>query len=228
MAEALEYRILGDDLQLVEFSLKPGEAVRAENGAMIYMGEGVAMQTSTGGVFKGVKRLVVGESFFIPTFTYSGRGRGVVAFGPAYPGKIIPISLSRFEGTFYCQKNAFLCASQGIEIEIALTRRLGTGLFGGEGFVLEKLVGDGLAFIHAGGMIVEKELGDGETLRVDTGAVVGFSPSIDYDIQFIGGLRNALFSSEGIFLARLRGPGLVYLQSLPLSRLRAAMRITKG
>ena len=233
MADIIDYQIFGDDLQLVEIELDPGEGVRAEAGAMIYMHDGIQMQTSTGGgLFKGFKRMLTGTSFFITSFVYDGRGKGRVAFGAPYPGKIIPLDLGQLGGSFLCQKDSFLCAAQGIEIEVAFTKRLGAGLFGGEGFILQRLDGDGLAFVHAGGTIIKKELAAGETLRVDTGCLVAFSPSVNYDIQFVGGFKNALFGGEGMFLAKLTGPGLVFVQSLPLSRLAdriiAAARFNKG
>ncbi|MGF7059612.1 TIGR00266 family protein [Brassicibacter mesophilus] len=220
MSDIIDYKIHGDDMQIVEIELDSGEGVRAEAGTMMYMEDGIEMQTSTGGgIFSGFKRMVTGESFFITTFLYNGRGKGHVAFGAPYPGKIIPIELDYFGGRFLCQKDAFLCAARGIEIEVAFTKKLGAGFFGGEGFILQRLEGRGLAFIHAGGTIVKKELGPNETLRVDTGCLVGFSQTVDYDIQFVGGFKNALFGGEGLFLAKLTGPGTVYLQSLPLSRL---------
>jgi uncharacterized protein (TIGR00266 family) len=220
MADVIDYTIHGDDMQLVEIELDRGEGIRAEAGAMMYMEEGIEMQTSTGGgLFKGFKRMITGESFFITTFLYSGSGKGHVAFGAPYPGKIIPLDLETVGGTYLCQKDAFLCAANGIDIDIAFTKRLGAGFFGGEGFILQRLQGNGLAFLHAGGTIVKKDLGPGETLRVDTGCLVAFAPSVDYDIQFIGGFKNALFGGEGIFLAKLTGPGTVFLQSLPFSRL---------
>jgi uncharacterized protein (TIGR00266 family) len=220
MADVIDYEILGDDMQLVEIALDPGEAVRAEAGAMMYMEDGIDMQTNTGGgVFKGFKRMVTGASFFITNFTYQGGGQGKVAFAAPYPGKIIPIDLRSFDGQFICQKDAFLCAAQGVEIEVAFTKRLGAGLFGGEGFILQRLEGDGLAFVHAGGTLIQKRLMPGQRLRVDTGCIVGFSRGVTYDIQFVGGFKNALFGGEGLFLATLAGPGEVYLQSLPLSRM---------
>ncbi|MEW6378303.1 MAG: TIGR00266 family protein [bacterium] len=220
MSDSIDYTIYGDDMQLVEIELDPAEGVRAEAGAMMYMDEGIEMQTSTGGgVFKGLKRMITGESFFITSFLNSGRGKAHVAFGAPYPGKIIPLELDKLGGKFICQKDAFLCAAQGIEIEIAFTKKIGAGLFGGEGFILQRLEGDGMAFAHAGGTIIRRELRENEVLRVDTGCLVAFSPSVDYDIQFVGGFKNALFGGEGIFLARMTGPGLVYLQSLPFSRL---------
>ena len=220
MADVIDYKIYGDDMQLVEIELDPDEGVRAEAGAMMYMEEGIEMQTSTGGgMFKGFKRMITGESFFITTFLFNGRGKGHVAFGAPYPGKIIPVELNKFGGKILCQKDAFLCAARGIEIEVAFTKKIGAGLFGGEGFILQRLEGDGMAFVHAGGTIIEKVLQPGETLRVDTGCLVAFAPSVAYDIQFVGGFKNALFGGEGIFLAKMTGPGLIYLQSLPFSRL---------
>ena len=220
MADVIDYKIIGDDMQIVEVELDPAEGVRAEAGAMMYMENGIEMQTSTGGgIFKGFKRMITGESFFITTFLNNGNGKSHVAFGAPYPGKIVALDLDKLGGQFLCQKDAFLCAAQGIEIEVAFTKRIGAGLFGGEGFILQRLEGNGLAFVHAGGTIVEKNLAAGEQLRVDTGCLVAFAPSVDYDIKFIGGFTNALFGGEGIFLAQLQGPGLVYLQSLPFSRL---------
>lgn len=219
-ADVVDYQIIGDDMQIVEVELDNGEGIRAEVGAMMYMDDGIEMQTTTGGgLFRGFKRMLTGESFFITTFLYTGGGKGHVAFGAPYPGKIIPLNLQEHDGQFLCQKDAFLCAARGIEIEVAFTKKIGAGLFGGEGFILQKLSGSGLAFVHAGGTIIERVLQPGQTLRVDTGCLVAFSPTVDYDIQFVGGFRNALFGGEGIFLAHLTGPGLVYLQSLPFSRL---------
>jgi len=220
MADVIDYKIYGDDLQLVEVELDPGEGVRAEVGTMAYMQDGIRMQTDTGGgIFKGLKRMVTGESFFITSFLNDGREKQRVGFAAPYPGKIIPLDLGVLGGRFICQKDAFVCAAQGIEVEVAFTKRLGAGIFGGEGFILQRLVGDGMAFAHAGGTLIEMDLASGENLRVDTGCLVAFAPTIDYDIQFIGGFRNALFGGEGIFLARLTGPGKVFLQSLPFSRL---------
>jgi uncharacterized protein (TIGR00266 family) len=220
MADIIDYTILGDDMQLVEIELDPAEGVRAEAGAMLYMEDGIQMQTDTGGgIFKGFKRMITGESFFITTFLHGGTGKSKVAFAAPYPGKIIPLDLTALGGTFLCQKDGFLCAARGIEIEVAFTKRIGAGLFGGEGFILQRLQGEGLAFVHAGGTVVKKELKAGQTMRVDTGCLVAFAPTVDYDIQFIGGFRNALFGGEGLFIANLTGPGKVYLQSLPFSRL---------
>jgi len=220
MADIIDYQIFGDDMQIVEIELDPGEGCRAEVGAMMYMENGIQMQTSTGGgLFKGFKRMLTGDNFFITSFMYEGSGKGHVAFGAPFPGKVIPLPLNQFGGEFICQKDAFLCAAQGIDIDIAFTKKFGAGLFGGEGFILQRLSGDGLAFVHAGGTVIERTLGHGETLRVDTGCIVGFQPGVDYDIRFVGGFKNALFGGEGLFLAELRGPGTVYLQSLPFSRL---------
>jgi uncharacterized protein (TIGR00266 family) len=221
MADEIDYQLIGDDLQLVEIELDPGEAVRAETGAMCYMDEGVVMQTDTGGgIFSGLKRMLTGESFFITSFVNSARsGKRRVAFAAPYPGKIVPLDLSRHNGRMLCQKDSFLCAAAGTEINVAFTKRFGAGLFGGEGFILQKLEGDGLAFVHAGGTIIQKQLATGQTVKVDTGCIVALEDSVDYDIQFVGGFRNALFGGEGLFLAMLRGPGTVYLQSLPFSRL---------
>lgn len=219
-ADVIDYRIFGDDLQLVEIELDPGEAVRAEAGAMTYMTGGVEIQTSTGGgVFSGLKRMITGESFFITSFLNNGGTKAQVGFGAPFPGKIIPLDLGMLGGEFLCQKDSFLCAARGIEIGVAFTRRIGAGIFGGEGFILQRLQGDGLAFVQAGGTIIERDLQVGESLRVDTGCLVAFAPTVDYDIQFIGGFRNALFGGEGLFLTRLTGPGKVYLQSLPFSRM---------
>ena len=220
MADEIEFRVVGDDMQLVEVALDPGEAVRAEAGAMLYITDGVEIQTSTGGgIFKGLKRVFSGETFFITSFLYNGSGKGVAAFAAPYPGKIIPLDLKQFNGSVLVQRDGFLCAAAGIEIEVAFTKRLGAGLFGGEGFILQRLQGNGLAFVHAGGTVVRRDLKQGESLRVDTGCLVALSETVDYDINFIGGVRNALFGGEGLFLATLRGPGTVFLQSLPFSRL---------
>ena len=220
MADVIDYEIHGDDMQIVEVGLDPGEGVRAEAGAMMFMEQGIEMQTSTGGgLFKGFKRMITGESFFITTFLYNGRGKGHVAFGAPYPGKIISLELDKLGGRFLCQKDSFLYAARGVEIEIAFTKKIGAGLFGGEGFILQRLEGDGMAFVHAGGTIIQRDLQPGEAIRVDTGCLVAFSPSVNYDIQFVGGFKNALFGGEGMFLATLTGPGTIYLQSLPFSRL---------
>lgn len=220
MSDNLKYQIFGDDLQMVEIELVPNQAVRAEIGAMMYMAQGIVMQTTTGGgLFRGFKRMLTGESFFISTFLNSGNQSSQVAFAAAYPGKIIPVDLNEAGGEFLCQKDSFLCASNNVDIDIAFTKRLGAGFFGGEGFILQRISGYGLAFIHAGGTVVRKELQRGEMLRIDTGCIVAFAPTVQYDIKFVGGFKNALFGGEGLFLATLEGPGTVYLQTLPLSRL---------
>ena len=226
-SDVIDYKIYGDDLQLVEVELDPGEGVRAEAGTMTYMENGIEMQTDTGGgLFKGFKRMVTGESFFITTFLNNGQAKQRVAFAAPYPGKIVPFDLDQFNGQVLCQKDSFLCAARGTEIEVAFTKKMGAGLFGGEGFILQRLVGDGMVFTHAGGTVIEKDLVAGEHLRVDTGCLVAFATTVDYDIQFIGGFKNALFGGEGLFLAKLTGPGKVYLQSLPFSRL--VDRIKRG
>jgi uncharacterized protein (TIGR00266 family) len=220
MAHEIDYKIFGDDMQAVEVELDPGEAVRAEVGAMLYMEEGIEMQTGTGGgIFSGLKRMITGESFFITSFSNRGNGKSHVTFAAPYPGKIIPLQLRDLGGSFLCQRDGFLCSAEGIEINVEFTKKIGTGLFGGEGFILQRLSGDGYAFVHAGGTIIKRELQQNETLRVDTGCLVAFSPSVDYDIQFIGGFKNVLFGGEGLFFAKLTGPGIVYLQTLPFSRL---------
>lgn len=236
MADVIDYKIFGDDLQLVEVELDPGEGVRAEVGTMTYMENGIKMDTTTGGdgllggLFKGFKRALTGESFFVTTFVYNGPvgSKGHVGFAAPYPGKIIPLDMGRLGGEFLCQKDSFLCAASGTEIEIAFTKRFSAGFFGGEGFILQRLVGDGLAFVHAGGTIIEKDLGPGESISVDTGCIVAFSPTVDYDIQFVGGFKNALFGGEGLFLAKMTGPGKLYLQSLPLSRLAGRIIAASG
>ena len=220
MADTIDFQIFGDDLQLVEVELDPSEGVRAEVGTMTYMEDGIEMQTGTGGgLFRGFKRMITGESFFISTFLNIGRGKKHVAFAAPYPGKIVALDLDMYGGAFLCQKDSFLCAAKGTEISVAFTKKIGTGIFGGEGFILQRLEGDGMVFMHAGGTVIKKTLAAGETLRVDTGCLVGFPQTVDYDIQFIGGFKNALFGGEGLFLAKMTGPGDVYLQSLPFARL---------
>jgi uncharacterized protein (TIGR00266 family) len=226
----IDHEILGDDMQFVEITLDPGESVVAEAGAMFYMTQGIVMETqfSDGSqpnaglldkLLSAGKRVLTGESLFLTFFTCRSTQREKVAFAAPYPGKNIPLDLSQIGGSIICQKDAFLCAAKGTSIGIAFTRRIGAGLFGGEGFILEKLEGDGWAFMHSGGTIIQKELAAGETMRVDTGCLVAFQPSVNYDIQFTGGIKNTLFGGEGLFLATLTGPGKIYLQSLPFSRL---------
>ena len=220
IAHEIDYKIFGDDMQAVEVELDAGEAVRAEVGAMLYMEEGIEMQTGTGGgIFSGLKRMVTGENFFITSFLNNGSGKRHVTFAAPYPGKIIPLQLRDLGGSFLCQRDGYLCSAQGIDINVEFTKKIGAGLFGGEGFILQRLSGDGYAFVHAGGTIIKRELQANETLRVDTGCLVAFAPTVDYDIQFIGGFKNVLFGGEGLFFAKLTGPGLIYLQTLPFSRL---------
>src|SRR6184192_1253785 len=226
----IDYKIYGDDMQYVEVELDPMEAAVAEAGGMMYMEDGIEMETIFGdgsqqssgflGALMGAgKRLLTGESLFMTVFQNRGQGKKRVAFGAPYPGKIIPIQLAQIGGELLAQKDAFLCAAKGVSLGIAFTKRFGAGLFGGEGFILERLQGDGLAFIHAGGTIYQRDLSMGETLRVDTGCIVAFQPTVDYDIQFVGRIKSALFGGEGLFFATLRGPGRIWLQSLPLSRM---------
>jgi uncharacterized protein (TIGR00266 family) len=231
----IDYKVFGDDLQFVEVELDPMEAAVAEAGGMMYMDDGIQMETIFGdgsqqssgflGALMGAgKRLLTGESLFMTVFQNRGQGKKRVAFGAPYPGKIIPVHLAEIGGELLAQKDSFLCAAKGVSIGIAFTKRFGAGLFGGEGFILERLQGDGLAFIHAGGTIYQRDLAPGEIIRVDTGCIVAFQPSVAYDIQMVGGIKSALFGGEGLFFATLRGPGRIWLQSLPLSRL--AARIT--
>ena len=226
----IDYKIHGDDMQFVEIELDPGEATVAEAGGMMFMDDDIAMETIFGdgsqqnsgfmGALLGAgKRLLTGESLFMTVFKNQGNGKRRVAFGAPYPGKILPVQLSEIGGELIAQKDSFLCAAKGVSISIAFQKRLGVGLFGGEGFIMQRLLGDGLAFVHAGGTLYERVLAPGEKLRVDTGCIVAFQPSVDYDIQLVGGVRTALFGGEGLFLATLRGPGKVWLQSLPFSRL---------
>ncbi len=220
MADIIDHNIRGDDMQIVEITLDPTEGVLAEAGAMMYMLDGIEMQTSAkGGFKKSLFRTFAGESFFITTFVNNGDSKSKVAFAAPYPGKIIVLELDKLGGTFLCQRDAFLCAANGTEIEVAFTKKFGAGFFGGEGFILQRLKGNGKAFIHAGGTIIKIELSSSMTIRVDTGCLVALAPTVDYDIKFVGGFKNALFGGEGIFLAKLRGPGIIYLPSLPFSRM---------
>jgi len=232
-AHEVDYQIFGDDVQLVEIELDPGETVIAEAGAMNYMEEHITFEPKLGdgsqpgtglmGKLLGAgKRVLTGESIFMTHFTHSGgaaAGKRKVAFAAPYPGKIVPMDLAQLGGELLCQKDSFLCAAFGTSLGIAFTKRLGTGFFGGEGFILQRLQGDGLAFVHASGMIVKRELSGGETLRVDTGCLVAFTPGVDYSIERAGNLKSMFFGGEGLFLATLRGAGTVWLQSLPFSRL---------
>ena len=229
MTHEIDFRILGDDLQIVEIELDPEETVIAEAGAMNYMESGINFETKMGDgsqpsqgfldkVLNAGKRLLTGESLFMTHFTNAGEGKQCVAFAAPYPGKIISLDLLSMGGEFTCQKDAFLCAAMGTHLEVTFSKKLTTGLFGGEGFILQKLVGEGKAFIHAGGTVVKKEL-EGEELLVDTGCLVGFTQGVTYDVKKAGNMRSMLFGGEGIFLAHLSGTGTVYLQSLPFARL---------
>jgi len=227
----IDYRIFGEEMQYVEVELDPNETAVAEPGAFMMMDDGIDMQTMFGDgsgqqntgllgkLFNAGKRMLVGENLFMTAFTNVSHGKKHVSFASPYPGKIIALDLLHLGGKIICQKDAFLCAAKGVSIGIEFQRKLGTGLFGGEGFIMEKLEGDGLAFMHAGGHVLEKELMPGEVLKIDTGCIVGFTASVDYDIQFVGGIKNTLFGGEGLFFAQLRGPGRVWIQSLPISRL---------
>lgn len=225
----VDYKIVGDDIQLVEIELDPGETVVAEAGAMNYMDDGITFEAKMGdgsrpddGIFGKLlnvgKRVLTGESLFITHFTNTGYGKKSVAFAAPYPGKIIPIDMAKISGELFCQKDAFLCAALGTELDIAFTQRLGTGFFGGEGFILQRLRGDGMAFVHAGGTVVKKKLNN-ELVRVDTGCLVAFTSGIDYKIERAGGLKSMFFGGEGLFLTTLSGTGTVLLQSLPFSRM---------
>lgn len=226
----IDYRIHGEEMQIVEIELDPQESAVAESGSFMMMDAEIRMETLFGdgsgqqqGFFGKLmsagKRLITGESLFITAFTNVGNGKKRVSFAAPYPGKIIPMDLSLLGNKVICQKDAFLCAARGVNVGIEFQRRLGTGIFGGEGFIMQKLEGDGLAFVHAGGLVIEKELQPGEMLKVDTGCVVAYTQQVDFDIEFIRGVRNMVFGGEGLFFAVLRGPGKVWLQSLPISRL---------
>jgi len=228
--DVVDYEIFGTDMQYVEVELDPGEAAIGEAGAMMYMQDGIEMDTvfgdgsqQSGGFFGKLmgagKRLLTGEGLFTTVFHNEGSGKRRVAFAAPYPGHIIPVMLPEVGGTLICQKDAFLCAAKGVSIGIAFQRKIGVGLFGGEGFIMQKLDGDGLVFVHAGGTLVEKKLMAGETLKIDTGCVVAFQPTVDFDIQYVGKVKSAIFGGEGLFYASLTGPGRIWLQSLPLSRL---------
>jgi uncharacterized protein (TIGR00266 family) len=228
-AHNVDYQIIGDDMQIVEIELDPGETVIAEAGAMNYMDDGITYEARMGDgstadetvvkkLFGAGKRVLTGESIFITHFTNAGSGKRRVAFAAPFPGKIVPFRLADFGGEVICQKDAFLCAAKGTQLDIAFQKRFGAGFFGGEGFILQRIRGDGLAFVHAGGTVVTREL-HGETIRVDTGCIVAFTTGIDYDVQVAGGLKSMIFGGEGLFLATLRGSGTVMLQSLPFSRL---------
>ena len=227
MAHEIDYELHGSSMQYVEVQLDPGESVIAEAGMMMYMTDGIEFESRmgdgtesgvVGAIFGAAKRLLTNESLFMTHFTNAGRGEQRVAFASPYPGQIVPIDLGETGGEIICQKDAFLCAAMGTELSIAFSKKLGAGFFGGEGFILQRLRGDGKVFVHAGGTILERQL-EGDRLRVDTGCIVAFEAGVNYDIQLSGGLKSMLFGGEGLFLATLEGQGRVWLQSLPFARL---------
>lgn len=226
----IDYHIYGEEMQYVEVELDPSETAVAESGAFMMMDDGIEMQTIFGDGSKqqqgflgklvsAGKRILTGESLFMTAFTNAGQGKKKVSFASPYPGKIIAMDLHLLGGRMICQKDSFLCAAKGVSVGIEFQRKLGTGLFGGEGFIMQKLEGDGMAFVHAGGHVTKRELKPGELLKVDTGCIVAFTKEVNYDIQFVGGIKNTLFGGEGLFFATLRGPGKVWIQTLPISRL---------
>jgi uncharacterized protein (TIGR00266 family) len=228
--DVIDYDIRGAEMQFVEVELDPGEAAIGEAGSLMFMDAGIAMDTvfgdgapQSGGFFGKLmsagKRLVTGESLFTTVYTNQGTGKLRVAFAAPYPGKILPMDLRQLGGTLICQKDAFLCAARGVSLGIAFQQKLSVGFFGGEGFIMQRLDGDGLAFVHAGGTVVRRELAPGQTLLVDTGCVVAYTPGVNFEIQYVGKVKTALFGGEGLFLAKMTGPGTVWLQSLPFSRL---------
>ncbi len=228
--DVVDYEIKGSEMQFVEVELDPGEAAVGEAGSMMFMDAGISMDTvfgdgsaSTGGLFGKLlgagKRLITGESLFTTVFTNQGHTKLRIAFAAPYPGKILPMDLRQRGGTLICQKDAFLCAAKGVSLGMYLQQKMSTGFFGGEGFIMQKLEGDGLAFVHAGGTVVKRELQPGQTLLIDTGCVVAFTPNINFEIQYVGKIKTALFGGEGLFFAKVTGPGTVWLQSLPFSRL---------
>ena len=229
-AHEIDYHIHGEEMQFVEIELDPQEAVVAEPGSFMFMDNDISMQTIFGDgaretdsffdkLLNAGKRVLTGEKLFMTAFTHGGSGKAKVAFASPYPGRIVPLDLSDLGGKLICQKDAFLCAAKGVSVGIEFQKKLGTGFFGGEGFIMQKLEGDGMAFVHAGGTIIERNLMPGETLKVDTGCIVAFTKDVQYDIQFIGGVKNTIFGGEGMFYATLKGPGTIWLQSLPFSRL---------
>ncbi|WP_339888845.1 TIGR00266 family protein [uncultured Flavobacterium sp.] len=229
-AHEIDYHIYGEEMQYVEIELDPSEVVVAEAGSFMMMDSGIKMETifgdgskQEGGIFGKLlsagKRVLTGESLFMTAYQNIEHGKKKVSFASPYPGKIVPIDLNKYGGKFVCQKDAFLCAAKGVSVGIDFSRKLGRGLFGGEGFIMQKLEGDGMAFVHAGGTLARRELQAGEVLKVDTGCIVGFTKDVEYDIEFVGGIKNTIFGGEGVFFATLRGPGVVYIQSLPFSRL---------
>lgn len=233
-ADVIDYEVFGDEMQYAEITLDPGETVIAEAGTMMYMTAGIKMQTVLSDpaagqqsfldkVVSAGKRALAGESIFLTTFTNEAAGREKIAFASPYPGKIVPMHLDELGGELICQKDAFLCAAKGVQISVAFQKKVAAGLFGGEGFVLQRLAGDGIALVHAGGTLARRELQAGEVIRLDTGCLVALMPSVGYDIQTVGGVKNGLFGGEGLFVATLTGPGQVWMQSLPFSRLAGRM-----
>lgn len=229
-AHEIDFRIIGEEMQCVEIELDPAETVIAEAGSFMSMEEGIEMETIFGDgsksdtgfmgkLFNAGKRILTGESLFMTAFSNVRQGKARVSFASPYPGKIIPLDLSVYDNKIVCQKDAFLCAAQGVSVGIEFSRRLGRGLFGGEGFIMQSLEGDGLTFVHAGGTVIEKQLMPGEVFKVDTGCLVAMTRDVDYDIEMVKGIKNAIFGGEGLFFARLQGPGTVWIQSLPFSRL---------
>ena len=229
-AHEIDYHIYGEEMQYVEIELDPQEVVVAEAGSFMMMDNGIKMETifgdgskQEGGIFGKLlsagKRVLTGESLFMTAYQNIEQGKKKVSFASPYPGKIVPIDLQKYGGKFVCQKDAFLCAAKGVSVGIDFSRKLGRGLFGGEGFIMQKLEGDGMAFVHAGGTLARRELQSGEVLKVDTGCIVGFTKDVQYDIEFVGGIKNTIFGEEGVFFATLRGHRVVYIQSLPFSRL---------
>ncbi|MBK9362248.1 MAG: TIGR00266 family protein [Rubrivivax sp.] len=228
--DVVDFEIKGSEMQFVEIELDPGEAAIGEAGSMMFMDAGIGMDTvfgdgsaPQGGLFGKLlgagKRLVTGESLFTTVYANNARQKQRVAFAAPYPGKILPMDLSKMGGTLICQKDAFLCAARGVSLGIAFQQKLSVGFFGGEGFIMQKLDGDGMAFVHAGGSLLKRELQPGQTLLVDTGCVVAYTPDVHFEIQYVGKIKTALFGGEGLFFAKLTGPGTVWLQSLPFSRL---------
>ena len=239
-SDEIDYKIFGSEMQYVEVTLDPGETVIAEPGGMMYMSPGIRMETVFGdpskqnqGGFLGKiatagKRLLTGESLFMTTFTAATGAKEQIAFAAPYPGKIVPLDLDALGGEMICQKDSFLCAAKGVEIGIAFQKKIGVGLFGGEGFIMQRLTGDGIALVHAGGTLMERTLKAGETLKIDTGCIVALQPSVNYDIQLVGGFKNTIFGGEGLFFATLTGPGRIWLQSLPFARLAGRILANAG
>ncbi|MCH9672330.1 MAG: TIGR00266 family protein [Gammaproteobacteria bacterium] len=236
-SDEVDYEIFGAEMQYVEIELDPGESAVAEAGSMMFKDARVELHTifgdgsarDDGGIVDKLlgagKRVLTGENLFMTVFTHRGQGKAQVAFAAPYPGTVIPLTLGNFDGRIICQKDSFLCAAKGVSIGIAFQRKILTGLFGGEGFIMQKLEGDGLVFLHAGGSVVERTLAPGETVQVDTGCVVGFESKVQFDVEMVGGIKSAIFGGEGLFFTTLRGPGRIWLQSLPFSRLAGRLAV---